>query len=166
MHGLQPQPRWRTARTRDCPRAAAQAHGIACDQELAGRIRRLIGSDPGLTEKKMSGGLAFLIRGNMAIVASSQGGAMVRAGPRQSAALAVAPAARVMEMRGRPMRAGCMSAPLTCAPTTISPPGPAGAPGTCGRCRQSSSCGPGAVRRAEPAVERQPERETTTSRTT
>jgi hypothetical protein len=58
---------------------------MACDQELAERIRRLIGSDPDLTE--MSGGLAFLIRGNMAIAASSQGGAMVRAGPRQSAAL-------------------------------------------------------------------------------
>jgi hypothetical protein len=46
---------------------------VAYDQELAGRIRQLIGNDPELTEKKLFGGLAFLIRGNMAIAASSQG---------------------------------------------------------------------------------------------
>jgi len=76
---------------------------MAYDQELAERIRRLIGSDPDLTEKKMFGGLAFLIRGNMAIAASSQGGAMVRVDPRESAALVAASAASVMEMRGRSM---------------------------------------------------------------
>jgi len=76
---------------------------MAYDQELAERIRRLIASDPDLTEKKMFGGLAFLIRGNMAIAASSQGGAMVRVDPRQSAALVAASAASVVEMRGRPM---------------------------------------------------------------
>jgi hypothetical protein len=47
---------------------------MAYDEELAGRIRQLIGSDPELTEKKMFGGLAFLIRGNMAIAASGQDG--------------------------------------------------------------------------------------------
>jgi hypothetical protein len=51
----------------------------------------------------MFGGLAFLIRGNMAIAASGQGGAMVRVDPQQSAALVAASAASVMEMRGRPM---------------------------------------------------------------
>ena len=76
---------------------------MAYDQELAERIRRLIGSDPDLTGKKMFGGLAFLIRGNMAIVASSQSGAMVRVDPRESAALVAASAASVMEMRGRSM---------------------------------------------------------------
>ena len=40
---------------------------MAYDQELDGRIRQLIGSDPELTEKKMFGGLAFLVRVNMAI---------------------------------------------------------------------------------------------------
>ena len=48
---------------------------MAYDQEFAERIRRLIGTDPDLTEKKMFGGLAFLIRGNMAIAAA------VRAAP-------------------------------------------------------------------------------------
>ncbi len=57
---------------------------MAYDEELAGRIRQLIGGDPELTEKKMFGGLAFLIRGNMAIAASGEGGAMVRVDPAQS----------------------------------------------------------------------------------
>ena len=103
MHGLQPQRAGARPGPATVPRAAAPAHGMACDQELAGRIRRLTGSDPDLTENKMPGGLAFLIRGTMAIAASSQGGAMLRAGPRQSAALVAASAARVMQMRGRPM---------------------------------------------------------------
>src|SRR5215475_4918860 len=47
--------------------AVATIAAVAYDQELADRIRQLIGSDPELTEKKMFGGLALLIRGNMAI---------------------------------------------------------------------------------------------------
>jgi hypothetical protein len=62
------------ARTALCTIAA-----MAYDEELACRIRQLIGSDRKLTEKKIFGVLASLIRGNMAIAASSEGGAMVRA---------------------------------------------------------------------------------------
>jgi TfoX/Sxy family transcriptional regulator of competence genes len=76
---------------------------MAYDQELAERIRRFIESDSDLTEKKMFGGLAFLIAGNMAIAASSQGGAMVRVDPQQSAALVATTTASLVEMRGRPM---------------------------------------------------------------
>jgi TfoX N-terminal domain len=76
---------------------------MAYDQELAERIRRSIGSDPDLTEKKMFGGLAFLIAGNMAIAASGQGGAMIRVDPQQSDALVATTTARLVEMRGRPM---------------------------------------------------------------
>ena len=76
---------------------------MAYDQELAGRIRQLIGSDPELTEKKMFGGLAFLVRGNMAIAASSEGGAMVRVDPAQSDALVATTKATLMNMRGRDM---------------------------------------------------------------
>jgi hypothetical protein len=60
---------------------------MAYDEELAGRIRQLIGNDPELSEKKMFGGLAFLIRGNMAIAASSEGGVMVRVDPGAAAAI-------------------------------------------------------------------------------
>jgi TfoX/Sxy family transcriptional regulator of competence genes len=76
---------------------------MAYDQGLAERMRQLIGNDPELTEKKMFGGLAFLIRGNMAIAASSQGGAMVRVDPAQSEALVATTKATLMNMRGRDM---------------------------------------------------------------
>jgi TfoX/Sxy family transcriptional regulator of competence genes len=77
---------------------------VAYDQELADRIRRLIGSHPEMTEKKMFGGVAFLIGGNMAIAASSHGGAMIRVDPEQSGALVATTPASVVQMRGRPMR--------------------------------------------------------------
>ena len=74
------------------------------DQELADRIRELIGSEPELTEKKMFGGLAFLIGGNMAVAASGQGGALVRVDPAQSDTLVATTNAHLMEMRGRQMQ--------------------------------------------------------------
>ena len=77
---------------------------MAYDEELAGRIRALIGDDPAVSEKKMFGGLAFLIGGNMAIGASGQGGILVRADPDESDTLMAATTARPMEMRGREMR--------------------------------------------------------------
>jgi TfoX/Sxy family transcriptional regulator of competence genes len=83
--------------------AACTIAAMAYDQELAERIRQLIGDDPELTEKKMFGGLAFLVRGNMAIAASSQGGAMVRVDPVQSDALVATTKATPMTMRGRDM---------------------------------------------------------------
>lgn len=77
---------------------------MAYDEELADRIRKLIGSDPGLTEQKMFGGLAFLLGGNMAIAARGQGGVLVRVDPEQSDTLVETTNARPMEMRGRSMR--------------------------------------------------------------
>ena len=57
---------------------------MAYDEELAARIRDLVADEPGLTEKKMFGGLAFLIGGNMAVAASGQGALMVRVDPAES----------------------------------------------------------------------------------
>ena len=54
---------------------------MAYDETLAGQIRELTADEPGLTERKMFGGLAFLIGGNMAVAASSQGGILVRTRP-------------------------------------------------------------------------------------
>jgi len=76
---------------------------MAYDEELADRIRALLGDRAGLTEKKMFGGLAFLIGGNMAIAASGQGGLLVRVDPDQSDELVTTTPARPMEMRGREM---------------------------------------------------------------
>jgi len=76
---------------------------MAIDQDLVDRVRQLVDGDD-VTEQRMFGGLAFLVAGNMAVVASGQGGLMVRVDPARSEALvASAPSARPMEMRGRPM---------------------------------------------------------------
>jgi hypothetical protein len=77
---------------------------VAYDERLADRIRELLGGEPGLTEQKMFGGLAFLIGGNMAVAASGQGGVLVRADPTESDTLVARTNARLMEMRGRQMR--------------------------------------------------------------
>jgi hypothetical protein len=76
---------------------------MAYDEVLAERIRGLIGPDPELTEKKMFGGLAFLIRGHMAISASGQGGVLVHVDPERSAELTASTAATVAVMQGREM---------------------------------------------------------------
>jgi TfoX N-terminal domain len=77
---------------------------VAYDAELADRIRYLIGTGPNLAEKKMFGGLAFLISGNMAISASGQGGVLVRVDPAESAVLTETTTATVAIMGGREMR--------------------------------------------------------------
>jgi TfoX/Sxy family transcriptional regulator of competence genes len=77
---------------------------VAYDKELADRIRELVGGEADLTEKKMFGGLAFLVGGNMAVAASGQGGILVRVDPAESDALVATTNARLMEMGGRRMR--------------------------------------------------------------
>jgi TfoX/Sxy family transcriptional regulator of competence genes len=76
---------------------------VVYDEDLAGRIRALIATERGVTEKKMFGGLAFLVGGNMAIAASGQGGILVRVDPDQSDRLVATTKADVAVMRGRPM---------------------------------------------------------------
>jgi TfoX/Sxy family transcriptional regulator of competence genes len=76
---------------------------MAYDEQLAARIRDLVADEAGLTEKKMFGGLAFLVEGNMAVAASGQGGLLVRVDPAESAELVETTPAMEMEMRGRSM---------------------------------------------------------------
>jgi TfoX/Sxy family transcriptional regulator of competence genes len=73
---------------------------MAYDERLAERIRRRAG---GATEKKMFGGLAFLVGGNMAVAASGQGGLLVRVDPAESDELVATTRAELMEMGGRTM---------------------------------------------------------------
>jgi TfoX/Sxy family transcriptional regulator of competence genes len=77
---------------------------MAYDEHLAARVRALLEGEADLTEKKMFGGLAFLIGGNMAVAASGQGGLLVRADPASSDALLTSTGVRPMEMRGRQMQ--------------------------------------------------------------
>lgn len=76
---------------------------MAYDEALADRIRTLLEGAPLLTEKKMFGGLGFMVQGNMAIAASSQGGILVRVDPAEGEHLIETTAAHPMEMRGREM---------------------------------------------------------------
>ena len=82
----------------------AYDRSVAYDEELAQRIRALMPGDSEVTEKKMFGGLAFLVGGNMAVGASGQGGILVRVDPEESDSLVASTNARLMEMRGRSMR--------------------------------------------------------------
>jgi TfoX/Sxy family transcriptional regulator of competence genes len=80
---------------------------MAYDEDLADRIRVAVGrsvNSTGLvTEKRMFGGLAFLLGGHMAIAASGQGGLMVRVDPGQTESALEEPHAGPMVMRGREM---------------------------------------------------------------
>ena len=76
---------------------------MAYDEELAGRIRKVIRAEPGLSEKPMFGGLAFLVYGNMAVSASSQGGLLLRIDPADAESLVSHEHVRRFEMRGREM---------------------------------------------------------------
>jgi TfoX/Sxy family transcriptional regulator of competence genes len=77
---------------------------MAYDEELAARIRDLVAAERSVTEKKMFGGLAFLLNGNMAVAASGgQRGLLVRVDPDESDKLLKRPGASLMEMRGRTM---------------------------------------------------------------
>jgi TfoX/Sxy family transcriptional regulator of competence genes len=77
---------------------------MAYDVELAERIRSLLPAEP-VVEKKMFGGLAFLLGGNMSVAASGQGGLLVRVDPTETDALLAEPGAEVFDMGGRgPMK--------------------------------------------------------------
>jgi TfoX/Sxy family transcriptional regulator of competence genes len=76
---------------------------MAYDEALAERIRALLASEPNVVEKKMFGGLSFLVGGNMAVGASGQGGLLVRVDPAQTDQLLSSTPATLMEMGGRSM---------------------------------------------------------------
>jgi TfoX/Sxy family transcriptional regulator of competence genes len=76
---------------------------VAYDEDLANRIRELIAAEAGVSEKRMFGGLAFLVGGNMSVSASGQGGLLLRCDPAEAEALLRKPHAYPFEMRGRVM---------------------------------------------------------------
>lgn len=76
---------------------------MAYDEDLAEGIREVVGGDDDVTERRMFGGLAFLVGGHLAVAASGQGGLMVRVDPDETDRLVARAHARPFEMRGRPM---------------------------------------------------------------
>lgn len=77
---------------------------MAYEEDLANRIRELVLTEPGVTEMRMFGGLAFLIDGNMSVSASGGGGLLLRVDPAETEALLSKPHAHPFQMRGRTMR--------------------------------------------------------------
>ena len=73
------------------------------DEDLAGRLRELLSGEAGITEKKMFGGLAFLLNGHMSVSASGRGGLLARIDPADTEAALERPHAARMEMGGRSM---------------------------------------------------------------
>jgi len=77
---------------------------MAYDEDLADRIREQLSGEKGLEEKRMFGGLAFLINGNMAVAASGQGGLLVRVAPDDTDKLVDGKHVSPMVMAGREAR--------------------------------------------------------------
>ncbi|MFC9995152.1 TfoX/Sxy family protein [Nocardia sp. NPDC127526] len=78
---------------------------MAYDEELAERIRDSLGPEMAeAVEKKMFGGLGFMIDGNMAVAASGKGGLLVRVGPEAHDELVRLAGASAMVMGGRESR--------------------------------------------------------------
>jgi hypothetical protein len=71
------------------------------DEDLANRIRALVSGERGVEEKRMFGGLAFLIDGHMAVAASGRGGLMVRVSPDETPKLLQREHVEPMVMAGR-----------------------------------------------------------------
>ena len=84
---------------------------MAYDEDLADRLRELLADEVAVTEKKMFGGLAFLMNGNMCVSASRKGGLLVRIDPADTNAALARPHVALMKMGGRTMAGWIIVAP-------------------------------------------------------
>jgi len=84
---------------------------MAYDEDLAHRLRELLADEEAITEKRMFGGLAFLLNGNMSVSASRTGGLLARIDPADTDAALARPHVTLMEMRGRTMAGWITIAP-------------------------------------------------------
>ena len=73
------------------------------NEELADRVREILVLREGLSERRMFGGLGFMLHGNMACGVTSTGELMVRVGPEDHAAALEEPHVREFEMSGKRM---------------------------------------------------------------
>ena len=76
---------------------------MALDEALAARVRNATKGTSGLVEKKMFGGLAFLLRGNMSVGVHG-GDLIVRVAPGDAEKWLAQPGVRVFDLTGRPMK--------------------------------------------------------------
>jgi len=76
---------------------------MAYDEKLADRIRKALAGRQGLTERKMFGGIAFMLRGKMCCGVLDDN-LVVRVGPERYEKAVAAPHARPMDFTGRPLK--------------------------------------------------------------
>jgi TfoX/Sxy family transcriptional regulator of competence genes len=91
------------SRRRNVTGALGSHRAMAYDEDLANRLRELLAAEDGITEKKMFGGLAFLLHGHMTVSASGQGGLLARIDPADTDAALKRPHVTRMVMGGRSM---------------------------------------------------------------
>lgn len=77
---------------------------MAYDEALANEIRHLLAAERGIEEKRMFGGLAFLVNGNMSVAASGHGGLLVRVPADDADKLLQRAHVHPMVMAGRDVR--------------------------------------------------------------
>jgi hypothetical protein len=83
---------------------------MAVDEQLAERVRESLGDVSGLAEKRMFGGLAFLIGGNMAVGVHGDD-LIVRIPPEETDTAVGEPHVRIFDMTGRPMQGWVLVGP-------------------------------------------------------
>jgi TfoX N-terminal domain len=76
---------------------------MAYDEEVAGRIRKMLAAHSDVHEQKLMGGLCFMVRGHMCCAVSGRGGLLIRVGPETYLSMLGEPHAAAIEMRGRVM---------------------------------------------------------------
>ena len=83
---------------------------MAFDEKLAARLRKQLDEVPGVVEKRMFGGIAFLLNGNMC-VGVHKDALIVRLAPDATEAALRRPHARVFDLTGKPMKGWVLVAP-------------------------------------------------------
>jgi TfoX/Sxy family transcriptional regulator of competence genes len=78
---------------------------MAYDEDTAGRVRKLLSRHPDVTEKKMMGGLCFMVKGRMCCSVSGRGGLLVRVGADAQPSMLAEPYVEPTKM-GKRMMAG------------------------------------------------------------
>ena len=92
-------------------RKAHKIEKMAYDEDLADRVRVRLQGERAVTEKRMFGGLAFLIDGHLAVTASQRGGLLLRVDPAETEMLLTEAHTEPFEMRGREMDGWLLVAP-------------------------------------------------------
>ena len=84
---------------------------MAYDEAMAGRVRKLLSGRPDVTEKKMMGGLCFMVKGRMCCSVSGRGGLLIRVGAEAYPSMLSEPHVGPMGVGQRTMRGFVRVAP-------------------------------------------------------